>query len=261
MPSSSTPLDDALPPGLEPLVRPPGTLLPRPDRLDLTFGGWTPDTIAVLERLRQNPHIAQYREDKAAIVEHVQAPFKRYRDDLAWNWVLPNRLPFETEKGVFSRILKNDFGAGGSHHHLWMSFYRHSRKKRLQDFQLAHSLDPDGFTVGLFLADHMKGLMPAVKARIVREPQTFLDTVNPALELGDWQLGIRYASKGDIVRFTEPISAVPGELARAKTIWLRHKLPTADVLRLGPDLVGWAIEQLAVCWPLYRFYLDAERES
>jgi uncharacterized protein (DUF2461 family) len=257
---SSSPADSLLPPGLEPLDRPPGQLT-RPSRLDLTFEGWTTQSIAVLERLRQHPHVEQYRADKADLKAHVQDPFTRYRDDLAWNWVLPNRLPFETQKGVFSRILKNDFGAGGSHHHLWMSFYRHSRKKRLQDFQLAHSLDPDGFTVGLFVADHMRGLMPAVKARIAREPQAFLDAVNPALGRADWQLGVRFGSKGELVRHAKPLSEVPAELARAKTIWLRTKLPTPEVLRLGPDLVGWAIEQLEACWPLYVFYLDAEADS
>ena len=118
-----------------------------PEPLDLTFEGFAPEAFAILERLRDEPHIAQYRKEKAGIKRYITEPFKRFRDDLVVNWVLPNRLDFETEKNVFSRLLKNDFGAGGCHHHLWMAFYRPGRR-RLTDVQLAPCITPDGFTMG-----------------------------------------------------------------------------------------------------------------
>ena len=123
---------------------------PRPEPLSLTFDGFPDEGWDALERLRAEPHIGRYQEEKAVLDRAVTAPFKRYRDDLAVNWVLPNGLPFETEKNVFSRILKNDFGRGGSHSHLWMAFYRPPRK-RLTDIQLSHAVYPDAFRWGLYV--------------------------------------------------------------------------------------------------------------
>ena len=119
---------------------------------DLTFGGFPAAGLDALARLKADPHIGRYREEKADLKRSVEAPFKQYRDDLALNWVIPNGLPFETEKGVFSRILKNDFGAGGAHHHLWMAFYRTGRT-RLTDLQLSHAVYPDGFRWALYAGD------------------------------------------------------------------------------------------------------------
>ena len=144
-----------------------------PEPLSLHFEGFSEDAFAVLERLRAHPHIEQYRAEKDAITHFVTDPFKRYRDDLALGWVLPNGLPFETEKNVFSRLLKNDFGAGGCHHHQWMAFYRPPRR-RLTDVQLSHSLYPDGFAFGLYVGEYAKGLFPHVKAQMQEEPERAL---------------------------------------------------------------------------------------
>ena len=59
----------------------------------------------MLDRLRDEPHIDQYKSEKPGVTDHLKAPFRRYRDDLVVNWVLPNRLDFETERYVFSRLL------------------------------------------------------------------------------------------------------------------------------------------------------------
>ncbi len=123
----------------------------------LSFEGYRPEAFETLARLRREPHVARYRLEKENLRRFVHEPFGRYRDDLALNWVIPNRLPFETEKGVFSRILKNDFGAGGSHFHLWMAFYRPPRK-RLTDVQLSHAVYPDKCTVGLYVGAYAQGL-------------------------------------------------------------------------------------------------------
>src|SRR5690554_4854342 len=112
------------------------------------FEGFSPEAFYALERLRGAPTVEQLRRDRHAIRRFVQEPFARYRDELVLRWVIPNQLPLETEKGVFSRLPKNDFGAGGAHHHLWMSFYRPGHR-RLTDVQRSHSLYPGGFDFGL----------------------------------------------------------------------------------------------------------------
>ena len=153
-----------------------------PDPLDLSFEGFAPEAFAILERLRAEPHIEQYRKEKDGIKRYITEPFKRFRDDLVVNWVLPNRLDFETEKNVFSRLLKNDFGAGGCHSHLWMAFYRTGRR-RLTDAQLAPCITPDGFTTGLFIGAYMTDLLKQAKHNIAADPARFLGLINPLLQV------------------------------------------------------------------------------
>ncbi len=230
-----------------------------PGTLDLHFEGFGADAFAILERLRQHPHIAQYREEKEGIGRHLAAPFKRYRDDLALNWVLPNALPFETEKNVFSRLLKNDFGAGGAHHHLWMSFYRIG-SRRLYDPQLAHSLDPDGFTVGLYVGDYAQDWVRALRHRITEHPAPFFDMLRALPEAEGWQAFVHTGpgeQKSRLVperAFTEIEPAV----RRARGFWIRRVFPRADVLAWGPELVRHALGAMERLWPLYLYYLDAD---
>lgn len=227
-----------------------------PDPLDLTFEGFAPEAFAILERLRAEPHIEQYRKEKEGIKRYITEPFKRFRDDLAVNWVLPNRLDFETEKNVFSRLLKNDFGAGGCHAHLWMSFYRTGRR-RLTDAQLAPCITPEGFTTGLFVGAYMKDLLKQAKHNIAADPGRFLELVNPLL-----QVKIKFAYYERVgkqqrrIVFTEPLDALPDSLHKAEGLWLRRYLCRDDVLTLQGDLVGWTLETFGVLWPVYRLLLD-----
>ena len=246
-----------LPPNL-PLVEPtetPAADLAFPEPLDLFFEGFTPEAFAILERLRERPHIEQYREEKEGIQRYIQAPFKRYRDDLVVNWVLPNRLDFETEKNVFARILKNDFGAGGSHHHLWMSFYRPGRR-RLTDVQISHGISPDGFTVGLFAGEYAKDVFREAKGRIEAEPERFSRP--------------RQHTAGRGGRGDSPPTAVPERVARRtsttslwqpyQSVWTRQRRcgsarcsRAKGVLAWEGTLVQHALEKVRALWPLYRF--------
>lgn len=227
-----------------------------PEPLNLEFEGWTPEVFAMLDRLREHPHIDQYRKEKPGVTQLLKDPFKRYRNDLVVNWVLPNRLDLETEKNVFSRLLKNDFGAGGCKDNLWMSFYRPGRK-RLEDVQISHKISPDGFAVGIFVGGYAKDLVKQAKARIDREPDRYLSLINPLLESGDWKFFFRTGSgkSKEMHRFEAPIEAMPDAIGRAKAIWVRRYFDRDDVLDWGPDLVSHALGTVRTLWPLYRFYL------
>jgi hypothetical protein len=228
----------------------------RPEPLDLAFEGWTEDTFGILDRLRAHPHIEQYRNEKPGISTQLKEPFKRYRNDLVVNWVLPNRLDFETEKNVFARLLKNDFGAGGCKDNLWMSFYRPGRK-RLKDVQISHNISPDGFDVGLFVGGYATDLLQQAKDRIEQAPDRYVGLVNPLLERENWRFYFRTGSGKSKQRhtFESPLDAVPDELARANDIFVRRHFPRAEVLDWGPALVKHALDAVWAVWPIYRFYL------
>lgn len=223
----------------------------RPEPLDLTFEGFSREAFDVLTRLRAQPHIAQYRLEKPAIRRALQEPFKRYRDDLVLNWVIPNRLGFETEKNVFSRLLKNDFGAGGCHHHLWLAFYRPGRK-RLTDLQLSHAIDPDGLSVGLYVGDYAKDALARARHNIEADPAGFRAALNPLLATGAWQFDVY--RRGTRTRHHGPIATMPDELPRADALWIGTAFSRADVLAWGSDVVRHAIEALRAVWPAYRLF-------
>ena len=226
-----------------------------PEPLDLTFEGFAPEAFAILDHLHDEPHIEQYRKEKAGIKRYITEPFKHFRDDLVVNWVLPNRLNFETEKNVFSRLLKNDFGAGGCHHHLWMAFYRPGRR-RLTDVQLAPCITPNGFTMGLFVGAYMKDLLKQAQARIAAEPGRFLEIVNPLLQS---KKIFSYEGAGKQQKrtvHTEPLDAVPEALLKADGFWIRDYCCRDDVVAMQGALVGWTLAQLGDLWPLYRFILE-----
>ncbi|MEM1116290.1 MAG: hypothetical protein AAF845_11760 [Bacteroidota bacterium] len=229
----------------------------RPRPLDLTFEGFPDEGFEALARLRAEPHIEQYRKEKDVLDRAITEPFKRYRDDLALNWVIPNRLPFETERNVFSRILKNDFGRGGSHSHLWMSFYRPPRK-RLTDVQLSHSVHPDAFRWGIYAGDYSKGLFHAARDRMATEPGVALDLLNGLIDRG-YRLAFapRVTKPEGHPEFSDRLGALPEGLDRAKGIWLMRRISRAEAQALGPGLVAAAIDAQEELWPLYRFWAEA----
>ncbi len=229
-----------------------------PDPPDVTFEGFAPEAFALLERLRAEAHIDQYRKEKAGIRRYLTEPFHRFRDDLVVNFVLPNRLPFETEKNVFSRLLKNDFGAGGCHHHLWMAFYRAGRR-RLTDVQLSYTIRPEGFEVSLFVGAYMKDLVRQARARIAAAPGAFLALLEPLLQTSK-TFHFRYGTGHHAVRcdYQAPLHALPADLLRADALWLNHAFPRADVLRFRGALVRHALAAVRAFWPVYRFLVGAD---
>ena len=224
--------------------------------LDLTFDGFPAEGYDALARLKAEPHIGRYQQEKEILDRAVTAPFKRYRDDLALNWVIPNAISFETERNVFSRILKNDFGRGGSHSHLWMSFYRLPRK-RLTDVQLSHAVYADGFRWGLYVGDYAKGLFQPARQRLATDPAA-LPILNELLADGYRLAFAPHVTKPEgRPEFSEPLDTLPDGFDRAKGIWVMRKISREQAEGLGGNLVGAAIDAQEDLWPLYRFIAEA----
>ena len=223
----------------------------------LTFPGFTSATFGILDRLRETPHIDQYKKEKPGVTDDLKDPFRQYRDDIVVNWVLPSRLDLETERHVFSRLLKNDFGAGGCHDNLWMSFYR-PETKRLKDVQVSHSISPDGFDIGIYVGSYATDLLDRAVERIRHAPDTFLDLTNPLLEQEEWRF---YAHGGSgegkwKTTWRDPLSSVPDAVDQANGIWVRRRISREKVLELQSDLVREGLDAVLDVWPIYRFYLS-----
>jgi hypothetical protein len=209
-----------------------------PDRPAIDFPGFGDAAFALLDRLEAEPHIGTYRLIKEELAAHVMQPFRRYRDDLAVNFVLTNRLDLETERNVFSRFLKNDFGAGGCHSHLWMSFYR-SDRSRMTDLQLAHSLGPNGLTIGLFAAPRMVEAFHAA-----RHWMSEAGPHSPLLKL--------LKQEGFEIRAEDAKRRAMDPLADFHTLWIRRLIKRPDVVASGGQIVVQALGAMRQLWPVYQ---------
>ncbi len=228
-----------------------------PETLDCAFEGFSPAAFDILDRLRETPHIDQYKSEKPGVTDDLKDPFRRYRDDLVVHFVLPNRLNLETERHVFSRLLKNDFGAGGCHDNLWMAFYR-PETKRLKDVQISHRMSPDGFDIGIYVGSHAKDLLSTAVSRMKQAPSTYLGSVNSLVQRDGWRFYIHGGSGEGKWRtvWREPLSDLPDDLDRAKGVWVRRRIQRARVLELGSGLVREGLTTVMDLWPIYRFYLS-----
>lgn len=248
MPYNDTPLQ---PTAVAPSDAPRLTV---PDSPDVAFQGFSGEAFSILERLRAHPHIEQYRKEKEDIRTYLKDPFERYRDDLVVNIILPNRLDLETERNVFSRLLKNDFGAGGCHHHLWMSFYRR-RRTRLTDIQLAHTIRPEGLRIAVFAGKQAQHLFKQAHTRILNRPRAFVNLVNPLLSSGSYVFSYvgRTMERSDCTR---ALGDLPDELKSADGFAVHRTFPAAEVVRRGGRILQPVLETVADLWPVYRFLLS-----
>lgn len=225
------------------IVRPPS----------ITFPGFSGEGFDVLRRLRAEPVIGRYHIEKADIDRLLRIPFRAYRDDLVANFVLPSMLDLETEKNVFSRILKNDFGRGAAHHHLWMSFYR-SSLTRLTDVQLIHSMHPDDFRIGVFCGRNTPGLIRAVKRRLESIREDLSDVVFAALETPRMRFFVMDSrGRSRPTDFHEDIVHAMVESAGWK---LTRLFPRDLVISLGHHLLEHALETVESVWPFYRLMIQ-----
>jgi len=213
-----------------------------------TFEGFAPEAFEALARLKSRPHIDQYRQEKPALRRYVQEPFRRLRDDLVVNWVLPNSLALETERNVFSRFLKNDFGAGGCYAHYWMAFYRQGRR-RLADVQLIVSLHADGLRVGVYAGEPARAVWRAVRARL---PEAGVSVLGPIIPLLQVKI---YPRKGEarLIGGVEDLQRLSVLLRGAEGIWAGRTLSREAVLEQRSEVVDWILETWQLAWPLYRF--------
>lgn len=256
--------DDAIEAGAvlrDPTTVPVGELV-FTDPPELHFEGFTAETFAVLDRLRDKPDLEQFRVERGAndgidrVAAHVMGPFARYRDDLVVNFVAPSALRWETDRNVFSRLPKNDFGGGGCKSHVWLCFYRPPRR-RLTDAQLSHAVSPRGFEVSLFVGELARDLRQHARARIADDPQGFLAALRDGFDGAAGEARFEYAvrHRGATVEraLTAPPAAIPDDLARAQWLALGATFDRQQVIGWGPRLVVEAFAAIRRLWPLYRF--------
>lgn len=219
-----------------------------------SFPGFSAQAFDLLERLRRTPNIKQYQAEKTHIHRWLKEPFKAYRDDLVFGFVIPNRLSLETERNVFSRLLKNDFGRGGCHHHFWMSFYRHGWT-RLRDLQLIHSLHPDAFYVGISASRISPVVLRHTRYVLVERSRDFQAVAASLVASPDWEMIIRRGDESEAVTDVSPEAAWWSQVSRISALRLFRRFSREHVLRAGNGIIYEALGAVAALWPAYQLLL------
>jgi hypothetical protein len=219
--------------------------------------GFSTDSFDVLATLRRAPLMTTYQHEKTRVTEHVQVPFKAFRDDLVANFVLPTRADLETERNVFSRIPKNDFGRGGANSHFWLAFYRPSRS-RLSDVQLMHSLHPHEFRIGVSCPVHARTLIKAIRGNIGRYAEELRDVVSDVIAQDNLELHLLDYESGRTPA-ADMSDAVAG-LRKAGGWRVTRAVPRKQVIDLKEEIVDLSLDTIEAIWPFYRLMTRMSNE-
>jgi len=215
------------------------------------FPGFAEETFLILDRLKAQPNSSQYKKEKASISSQIMTPFKLFRDDLVVNWVIPEAFDLITERNVFSRFLKNDFGKGGCNHHLWFSFYRPGFR-RLTDLQLAYSIFPEGFNIGLYVAERAEIPMNRVRLLLDTETEQSLSAINRVLAHKNFHLVAN--KRGEKLTISNPLDSIGKEICEADELWLKTTISRSEVITRGAELFSLSLDHSRFLQPLYRWW-------
>ena len=116
-------------------------------------GYFTERTFELLAQLHEDPTRDFYLKHKEAFKEHVEEPFQQLFRSVADQLLPPIAERMETERRIFARIIKNDFGRGGAWDFYWGAFYSKGGK-RTEDAQLFLSINRDRLEFGFYIGEY-----------------------------------------------------------------------------------------------------------
>ncbi len=143
---------DLLTNGLPPAVMPDNSTVSAqtPPHPDCPF---SIQAFELLMELDDNPTKDFYDANKIAFQQEVEEPFKRVMRQVADRLPLAVRDVMETQKRIFARFLKNDFGQGGAWPFYWGAFYPIGSKRSL-DAQLSMWINRDFLEFGFYIGNY-----------------------------------------------------------------------------------------------------------
>lgn len=107
----------------------------------------------LLAQLQEEPTREFYLKHKESLQKFVEEPFQRLFHDVTA--ILPEsiRRVMESEKNLFSRFLKNDYGKGGAWSFYWGALYPKGGN-RTRDPQLSLWINHDRLEAGFYIGDY-----------------------------------------------------------------------------------------------------------
>ncbi len=149
----------------------PISIEPLPD------AAFQPKAFDLLEGLHNTRQYKFYKENEADFKEHLEAPFQRLMHSVAEILPAPILETMETEKDVFARIYKNDYGRGGAWDFYWGAFVP-KETRRTAAPQLALWMDYRMLTFSFYIGDY--GVQP--RERFQRNCMNYVSVLPSILE-------------------------------------------------------------------------------
>ncbi|MBL7177383.1 MAG: DUF2461 family protein [Desulfobacteraceae bacterium] len=110
-------------------------------------------TFDLLRKLTKNPTRDFYNQHKDDFKTYLENPFQNLLRKVAEK-LPPQMIDYlEVNKGLFSRVLKNDWGKGGAWDFYWGAFYPKGGK-RIEDAQLFVWMNHDIFEFGFYIGEY-----------------------------------------------------------------------------------------------------------
>ena len=122
----------------------------------LDIGGsanWTSEAFRLLEQLHLNPTAEFYHTHAEEFKQGLEQPFQQLLGAVAQRLRPEVTELMETEKRIFSRIRKNDFGRGGAWDFYWGAFYPRG-DKRTESAQLFVGMHEDYLEFGFYIGEY-----------------------------------------------------------------------------------------------------------
>ncbi len=113
---------------------------------------FTAATFEMLQKLHEAPTKATYEAHKAEIISNVMTPLKTLLKEVVTQLPADITAQLETEKNVFARILKNDYGKGGAYEYYWGALYPKGGE-RTKDAQLFIWIDHQSLEAGFYMGE------------------------------------------------------------------------------------------------------------
>lgn len=195
------------------------------------------DLLAALHAKPQRPFYIERKEDFKA---HVEEPFQRLMRDVAARLPAAITTLMETERNVFARILKNDYGQGGAWDFYWGAFYPQGGK-RIADPQLSMWINADLLEFGFYIGDYGN----ASRKRFLQNSQEHYEALVELLEPHLNHPGLIYGPHEDIVIAED--GTVSTKTGMTWADWLRDPERggfDASVVLPRVKVLGYTTEQL-----------------
>lgn len=175
---------------------------------------FTARTFELMAGLTENPTKAFYHENRDDFASYLEEPFKRLLRSVP-AMLTPHMLEaLETERNIFSRILKNDFGRGGAWDHYWGAFYPKGQK-RIAGAQLFAVINRSRFEWGFYAGEYAGQVSEAILGQFRRRREALTSILKAHISEGRFLFGSKDDTEGGLVGGTRSIDKWIGNLSNA----------------------------------------------
>ena len=157
----------------------------------LDFGGsetWTSEAFTLLEQIHLNPTKEFYSTHAEEFKQRLEKPFQQLLGAVGQRLRPEITELMETEKRIFSRIMKNDWGRGGAWDFYWGAFYPKGGK-RTEAAQLFLGMHEDCLEFGFYIGEYGAEKRDRFTQSCSRHLETLEDLLMKPLSRDDLEFG------------------------------------------------------------------------